>query len=78
MNNTTGVTSGKEINYPSEAPDFTSGFLWGSCCWIVSFLCSVLEIIVCPFVFFFNPLYGMSFNLLCLPCWYRQAVPTLY
>jgi hypothetical protein len=28
--------------YPSRAPEFTPGFLWGSCCSIFIFLCCVL------------------------------------
>ena len=34
---------------------------WGSCCSIFSFLCSVLQIIVCLVVPFFWPLYCRSF-----------------
>ena len=36
--NTTGVTSGAGTAYPSEAPKFTPGFLWGSCYSIFSFI----------------------------------------
>ena len=35
---------------PSGAPEFTAGFLWGSCCSIFIFLCCVLYIIVCSFL----------------------------
>jgi ethanolamine utilization microcompartment shell protein EutL len=28
---TTGVTSGAATAYPSEAPEFTTGFKWDSC-----------------------------------------------
>ena len=47
---TTGVTIGAE-NDPSEAPEFTPGFQWRSCCSFFSFLCRVLQISVCPFSF---------------------------
>jgi hypothetical protein len=40
--NTTGVTSRNETVYPSGAPDFIHITLWGACCSIVNFLCSVL------------------------------------
>jgi len=33
-------------------PVFIPGFQWGSCCSILSFLCNVLYIVVCPFVLF--------------------------
>ena len=46
---TTGVTSGGGIDIPSRAPEFTPGYLWGSCCSIFSFLCNVLLIIICLF-----------------------------
>jgi len=35
----TGVTSGAGIVYSSEAPGLTPGW-WGSCCSMLSFLCS--------------------------------------
>ena len=50
--NTRGVSCGTGTAYPSRAPEFTPGFLWGSCCSIFSFLCNVLQIVVCPFVYF--------------------------
>ena len=37
--------------YPTGAHKFTPGFQWSSCCSIFSFLCSVLQIVVCPFPF---------------------------
>jgi hypothetical protein len=40
--NTMGVTSGAGTAYPLRAPDFTPGFLWGSCYSIFSFMCNVL------------------------------------
>ena len=43
--NTTGITSG--------TPELTRGMLWGLCCSVFSFWCSVLLTInVCHFVFF--------------------------
>jgi hypothetical protein len=45
-------TSGAGTAYYSWKHDFTLGVLWGSCYSIFSFLCSVLYIIVCPFVLF--------------------------
>ena len=50
-NNTAGSTNVAVIAYPSRAPGFTP-FLWGSCCSIFSFPCSILMIIVCLFVIF--------------------------
>ena len=47
----TNVTSWTGTAFPSGAPTFTSG-LWGSCREILSLLCNVLWIIVCPFVLF--------------------------
>ena len=38
----------------SGAPEVTTGFSWGSCFSVFSFLCSVLVIIVFSFVFFFR------------------------
>ena len=37
--NTTIVTSGAGTAYPSGAPEFTSGFQWGLCYSIFSFMC---------------------------------------
>ena len=37
--NTTGATSGAGTDYPSGAPKFTPGFLWGLCYSIFSFMC---------------------------------------
>jgi hypothetical protein len=42
VTNTTGVTSGAETACLSKATEFTPFFLWGSCCSIFIFLCSVL------------------------------------
>ena len=36
------VSSGAGAAYPSEAPEFTPGFQWGSRCSIFCFLCNVL------------------------------------
>ena len=54
-------SSGAGNAEPSGAPGFISGFMWGSCCSICYFLCSVLDIIGCPVgTFFFCPLYCLS------------------
>ena len=34
----TGATNGAGTAYPSEAPELTPGFLWGSCYSIFSFI----------------------------------------
>ena len=36
---------------PSGAPEFTPSILWCLCCSIFSFMCNVLQIVVCPFSF---------------------------
>ena len=50
--NTTGATSGVVTAYPPKAPQFNSSFQWRSYYLICSFLCSVLQIVVCPSVLF--------------------------
>ena len=50
--NMTDATRGAGTAYPSREPDFILDFLRDSCCSFISFLCSVLEIIVGPFVLF--------------------------
>jgi len=40
--NTTCATSGAGTAYPPGVPEFTPCFLWGSCCTLFSFQCSVL------------------------------------
>ena len=52
MNITIGATSGIGTGYPSGAPVFTPRFERDSCCSIISFLWSVLGIIICSFVLF--------------------------
>ena len=46
INNMASVLSealyGAGTVYPSGAPEFISGFKWGVCCSILSFLCSVM------------------------------------
>jgi hypothetical protein len=42
----TWPTSEAGAAYPSGTPEFTTGFLWGSCCSFFSFLCNNLWIIV--------------------------------
>ena len=39
---TTAATSGEGTVFPSGAPERNSGILWGLCCSIFSFMCSVL------------------------------------
>ena len=46
------ATIGAGTAYPSGAHEFTPGFQWCSCYLIVSFMCNVLQIVVCPFIFF--------------------------
>jgi hypothetical protein len=40
--NMTGATCGAGTAYPFGAPAFNPGFWWGSCYYILSFLCNVL------------------------------------
>ena len=49
---TMGVTNGAGTSKPSGAPQLNASFLWGTLYSLFSFLCSVLCIIVCPFVSF--------------------------
>ena len=49
--NTMGVTCGAEPAYSAAESEFTPGFQLCSCCSIFSFLCNVLQIVVCHFVF---------------------------
>ena len=50
--NMTDATFGTGNVDPSGALEFTPGFKSGSCCSNFSFLLYVLQIVVCPFVFF--------------------------
>ena len=50
--NTMGATSGAGTAYPSGVPEFTPRFQWVSCYSIFSFMCNVLQIVVCPVVLF--------------------------
>jgi hypothetical protein len=52
QSNTMGATSGAGTASPSWVPESNPVFLWDSCYSILNFLCNVLYIIVCPFVFF--------------------------
>ena len=47
-------TSGAGTVYPSGELEFTPNSQWGSCCSIFSFRCSVLQIVVYPFVLFLS------------------------
>jgi hypothetical protein len=46
----TGMTSRTATAYPVEAPGLIRNIVWGTCCSIFSFLCSILQFIVCLFV----------------------------
>ena len=62
----TVATTGAGTAYPSRGHECTP-MLWGSCCKILSMLCSVLFIFLS---FFFWPLYCLSFwPLYCLSFW---------
>ena len=50
--NTTGATSGGGTTYPSRAHEFTPGFQCDSYYSIFSFLCNILQIVVCFFCLF--------------------------
>ena len=50
--NSTGTTCGAGSTYPSGAHGFTPVYQWGSCCSIISFLCNVLQIVVCRLALF--------------------------
>ena len=39
-------------NNPPSYSEITHGFQWGSCCSILSFLCSIVQTAVCPVVLF--------------------------
>ena len=54
----TGATYRAGIDYLSGAHGFIMSFKWGSCCLICRFPCSVLYIIVCPFILFLLVIYG--------------------
>ena len=67
-------TSNTTDDHPSGAPEFAPGFQQGSCYSIFSFMCNVLQIVVCPFVRFClaivvcpSQIYGF-----CLTLWYLQ------
>ena len=63
MNITIGATNGTGTAYPSGAPELTPGFKRDSCGSIISFLWSVLGIIICPFVLFRLAILVTSFGL---------------
>jgi hypothetical protein len=41
-NNTTGAIIGADTAHSSGTPEFTNSFLYGSCCSIFNFMCSIL------------------------------------
>ena len=49
---TTAATSGAGTAYSSGESEFTPGFCWGSCYTISSFMCKLLQIVVCSCVIF--------------------------
>ena len=51
--NTTGVASGAGTAYPSGAPEFTTGFKWGSRCPIFSFICMFCRSLFVLLFFFY-------------------------
>ena len=55
------MTCGAGTAFLSVTPEFIPCFWWGLCCQIFSFLCSVLQIVVCSFVLWFWPLCCLSF-----------------
>ena len=69
--NTKGTTSGAGTAYPSESSEFTPAFLWGSCCSIFIFLCSIFYRLL--FVQFI-----LTIVLSVLPSNYNFWLPILY
>ena len=70
--NTTGATSGAGTAYPSGAPEFTPGFLWGSCYSIFSFMCTFCRSLFVLMYFFFWPvccLFFFEIRILITPLW---------
>ena len=61
--NTTGATSGTGTAYPSGAPEFTSGFQWGSCYSIFSFICMLCRSLFVLLCFFFWLLCCLFFDI---------------
>ena len=60
---TMGDTDRAENVYPYGAPGIFHVVLWGSCCSIFSFICSVLKTIVCCFVSFLLVIVSSVFRL---------------
>ena len=59
--NTTDATSGAGTAHPSGAPEFTSGFEWGFCYSIFSFICMFCRSLFVLLYFFFWPLCCLFF-----------------
>ena len=57
----TGVTTETGTAYPSGAPEFTPGFLWGPCYSIFSFICMFCRLLFVLLYFFFWPLCSLFF-----------------
>jgi hypothetical protein len=67
MVNQVSATSGTGTSYPSGAHEFTPRFKRDSCCSIISFLWSVLGIIICPFLLFRLAILVTPFVILGIP-----------
>jgi hypothetical protein len=75
--NTTDATSGAGTAYPYGAPEFTTGFWWGSCYSIFSFMyiCFVDRCLsFCTFSFGHCVVCSSSIYVLWLPLWYLQTL----
>ena len=61
QNNTMGATSEAGTAYPSRAPKFTPGFLWGQCYSILRFMCMFCRSLFVLLPFFFCPMCYLFF-----------------
>ena len=68
QSNTTGDNSRAGSAYPSETTEFTTGFHWGSCYSIFSFVCRGLQSLFVFLFFFFWSLCCLSFFFWSLCC----------
>ena len=67
---TAGAARGKGAAYPSGAPELISGFEWGSCYSIFSFVCYYVDHRLCVVVFFYfghGVIYPSIFDVLNAP-----------
>ena len=72
--NTMGVTCGAGPSYLVAEPEFTPGFQLCSCCLIFSFLCNVLQIVVCLFAIVFSVLIFTASEIFSFLCNVLQIV----